>query len=179
MQAIEGRFGRMPRIKSFPPLSAPDAEILILGTMPGEASLKAGQYYGHPRNQFWRIICSITAIDEKSSYRERCSALIRQRLALWDVVAECEREGSLDSSIISERPNEIEIFLTGHNRISRVVFNGGPAFRLFRKHFPAVFRSRRYQYSVLHSTSPACARYTYEEKLRCWREALIGNAWKR
>jgi TDG/mug DNA glycosylase family protein len=165
----------MSRIQSFPPLSAPDAEILILGTMPGAASLRAGQYYGHPRNQFWRIICSIAAIDGQSSYEDRCSALIRHRFALWDVVAECEREGSLDSNIVSERPNEIDLFLSIHEGISKIVFNGGPASRLFRKHFPTLFRNGRYQYSVLHSTSPACARYTYEEKLQCWMSALPGS----
>ncbi|MGV8122044.1 MAG: DNA-deoxyinosine glycosylase [Candidatus Xenobiia bacterium LiM19] len=163
----------LTRIYSFPPLAAPDAEILILGTMPGEASLRISEYYGHPRNQFWKILCSILDIDWQSPYPDRCEALIRRRLALWDVVADCERHGSLDSNIVSEKPNEIELFLSTHRPISRIVFNGGPAQKLFRRHFPTLYGSGCYTYHMLHSTSPACARYTYDEKLICWQKALL------
>jgi double-stranded uracil-DNA glycosylase len=161
------------RIHSFAPLSADDAETLILGTMPSEASLKHREYYGHPRNQFWRIISSILGMDWHMPYHDRCQALIRHRLALWDVVAHCERQGSLDSNILNEMPNALDDFLGSHTMIKRIVFNGGPAQKLFRRHFPGLM-SGPFDFHVLYSTSPACARYSFDEKLRCWKAALQG-----
>ncbi len=143
--------------------------------MPSEASLKIRQYYGHPRNQFWKILCSILEIDWKIPYPERCETLIHGRLALWDVVADCERQGSLDTNILSEKPNTIDLFLDTHRSISRIVFNGGPACRLFRRHFPTLYVNESYNYRILPSTSPACARYTFDVKLSCWRNALLGT----
>ncbi|MDQ7823996.1 MAG: DNA-deoxyinosine glycosylase [Candidatus Eremiobacteraeota bacterium] len=163
----------MTRIVSFPPVCGPRARTLILGTMPGEASLRIREYYGHPRNQFWQIIGSIAGFDYRIPYEERLKALVREHLALWDVVAECRREGSLDSAIKDEQPNGIRDFLAERPLIKKILFNGGPAQRLFRRHFNDILCSEDYCSVVMPSTSPACARYTFEEKLERWRRALL------
>ncbi|HPV23953.1 MAG TPA: DNA-deoxyinosine glycosylase, partial [Casimicrobium sp.] len=87
------------RITSFPPLIAPNATRLILGSMPGVASLAAAQYYAHPQNAFWRIMGAVAGFDAALSFDERVAELARAGVALWDVLAACERSGSLDSAI--------------------------------------------------------------------------------
>jgi double-stranded uracil-DNA glycosylase len=162
----------MTSLFSFPPLSDPHARILILGTMPGEASLKIHQYYGHRRNQFWPIMASILGFDPLLSYQQRVQALVNGGLALWDIVAECERQGSLDSAIEKEKPNKIRDLLLSHREIHTIVFNGGPAHRLFRRHFRDLADAGEYHMLIMPSTSPACARYSFDKKLALWRQAI-------
>lgn len=106
----------MPRIHSFDPIAAPDAEILILGSMPGRASLAAGQYYAHAQNAFWRIMAELLGFDATAPYAERTQALKSARIALWDVLHSCEREGSLDTNIDRETlvANDFAAFLREH-----------------------------------------------------------------
>jgi hypoxanthine-DNA glycosylase len=164
-----------PVIHGFPPIADPAARVLVLGSMPSAASLAAGQYYAHPRNQFWAIIGSICGFDPAEPYERRAAALRASGIALWDVVATCARAGSLDSGI-DERSivvNRFASFLQAHPRIDRVCFNGRKAeaawHRYVRDQLPG---ARELCYRLLPSTSPAHAGMTYGRKLRAWRRAL-------
>lgn len=162
----------MPRIRSFLPIADPQAETLILGSMPGAASLKAGQYYAHPQNQFWRIIAELLGLPEGTDYADRVQALGARRIALWDVLDSCVRPGSMDSAITGEAPNDFRSFFLEHRRITRVFFNGAKAEASFRKHCrPVMVEFPRLHYHRLPSTSPAHAGLSYSRKLMLWREA--------
>jgi hypoxanthine-DNA glycosylase len=154
--------------KSFPPLVAPGARVLILGSMPGAASLKKKQYYAHPQNQFWRLLGEV--LGEKlaeASYEARFEILAKRKIALWDVLAECSREGSLDADISDEEPNRIAELLR-ETGIKSVFLNGGKAQAAFKQFIedgmPSGVSVRR-----LPSSSPAHAGLTYAEKLDVWR----------
>ncbi|MGC4030050.1 MAG: DNA-deoxyinosine glycosylase [Steroidobacteraceae bacterium] len=157
---------------SFAPLGTARATRLILGTMPGRASLDAGQYYAHPRNAFWPIIEELTGLPAGNPYPARVRALEAARIALWDVLAACFREGSLDSDIDlqSARPNDFAGFLAAHPRIDVIYFNGQPARRLFERlvHPMLPEACQRLARVTLPSTSPANARHTLADKRRAW-----------
>jgi TDG/mug DNA glycosylase family protein len=152
------------------------AEIVILGTMPGKASLAAGQYYAHPRNLFWRLVADILGVHPDASYEERLVALHTARIALWDVIQYCTRELSLDSDIdkTSVVPNDFETFFANHHHIHRVCFNGKEAKRLYDKHVAARVGDLRpnLEYVQLPSTSPANAAIPYADKRAAWTNAL-------
>ena len=116
-------------VQSFAPVANRHAEVLILGSMPGRDSLAAGQYYAHPYNLFWKIMGAMLGFDFQMPYRERLRALRDSRIALWDVIQSCQREGSLDSDIRhgTITPNDFPAFLDAHARIRRVFFNGAKA----------------------------------------------------
>lgn len=150
----------MAQIHSFPPISSPQAQVLILGSMPGVTSLRLRQYYGHPQNAFWKIVGNILGFDPVLGYEQRTAALVRRKLALWDVLAACAREGSLDSSIdgSSVVPNDFTAFFAAHSDIRRVCFNGASAERMYRRHvLPQVAMHRPIELVRLPSTSPAHA----------------------
>jgi hypoxanthine-DNA glycosylase len=159
-----------PVLEGLPPIVDDRARILILGNMPSAMSLAAQQYYGNPRNGFWRITGHIFGFDSSSTYLDRTAALRRCGVAVWDVLRLCRREGSLDSAIEPDSmvANDFASFLDAYPTIDRVFFNGAAAeknfFRLAGVHRP--LRHRR-----LPSTSPAQT-MRYEDKLRAWREAL-------
>jgi TDG/mug DNA glycosylase family protein len=141
--------------------------------MPGRASLAAGQYYAHKQNAFWRIVCSLLAIDPASPYRARVRALRASRIALWDVLHSCVRPGSLDSRIELESANDFNAFFRRHAEITHVFFNGAKAEASFRRHvMPAI--ERPLHYARLPSTSPAHASAPFGRKLRAWRVILGG-----
>ena len=110
----------------FPPIAHRDAEILILGSLPGQRSLQMQQYYAHPRNAFWKLISQIYGVESSLPYTQRVNILTANRIALWDVLAAAERPGSLDSSIVqlSARTNDFAALFRAHPQISRVFFNG-------------------------------------------------------
>lgn len=161
----------MRHVQSFAPIEDADARILILGSMPGEASLQAGQYYAHPQNLFWRIMGELLGTDLASPYGQRVQALKSARIALWDVLRSCRRKGSLDSNIDHESlvPNDFAAFFLSHPQITRVFFNGAKAEQCYRKHMRPVTGIESIEYLRLPSTSPANASLSYERKLDAWR----------
>jgi len=161
----------MRHIQSFPPIETAGARILILGSMPGEASLRAGQYYAHPQNLFWRIMGELLDFDPASPYDSRVRALESAGIALWDVLRSCRRKGSLDSAIddASLVPNDLVGFLLHHPRIGQVFFNGMKAEACYRKHMRDAVVDRPIEYMRLPSTSPANASIPFGRKLEAWR----------
>lgn len=160
------------QVRSFAPVVPADARVLVLGSMPGVASLAAAQYYAHPRNAFWPILGAWCGVDPGAPYGERLAALQAAGIALWDVLAECRRAGSLDSAIElrDARPNAIASLLEAHPGIRRVLLNGGTAAGLYRRH--ALPGPPRVELLRLPSTSPAHAGMAYAEKRRLWHAAL-------
>jgi len=175
---VEPTILRLPktRIQSFLPIAAKDARILILGSMPGRRSLEARQYYAHRQNAFWRILGALLGFDPSSPYAARIRALKRARIALWDVLHSCEREGSLDASIEAEIANDFERFFRAHPRLGRVYFNGAKAEASFRRHvrpgLGRALRGRVLRFARLPSTSPAHASLPFARKLAAWRAIL-------
>jgi len=161
----------MPVIHSFAPVADAKAQLLILGSMPGVESLRAGQYYAHPRNAFWRIMGDLIGATPDLPYEKRVNRLTRSGIALWDVLAACTREGSLDAAIDEESiiANDLVSFLAQHPRITRVFFNGATAERCFVRHVQPALESGILQLQRLPSTSPAHAAMSYSEKLQAWR----------
>ena len=165
----------MNLVTSFPPLSHPSARVLVLGSMPGVASLVAHQYYAHPRNHFWPIMGNIAGFDAQAPYAERVDALTRAGFAVWDVLQSCVRPGSLDSAIQAGTrvPNDFATFFAKHPDVARVCFNGTEAQSSFVRHVLPGLSVKGVDYLRLPSTSPAHA-VPFEHKLTAWRAALVG-----
>jgi TDG/mug DNA glycosylase family protein len=163
----------LAKIRSFPPVATSEARVLILGSMPGIASLTAGQYYAHPRNAFWRIMGELIGAGPDKTYDERLRVLNIRGVALWDVLDSCVRPGSLDTNISNETPNDFANFFASHTSITHVGLNGGKAATLFKKHAaPACPASTIVK--GLPSTSPAYAAMSFESKSAEWRSFLPG-----
>ncbi len=159
----------------FPPIARPDATILILGSLPGQRSIDAGQYYAHPQNTFWKIMGSLYGID--GSYEERCARLAERKIALWDVLASSVRPGSLDASIRTDTAtaNDFAQFLMAHASIGLIAFNGQKAQQLFKKFVRMDDEDDPLQHiesRVLPSTSPAYAAMPFSGKLSAWKTAF-------
>jgi hypoxanthine-DNA glycosylase len=168
--------GLKPQLTSFPPVVGTSPHTLILGSMPGERSLREQRYYAFPQNSFWPIMATICGFPVDADYAARLAALKQAGFALWDVLQECEREGSLDSAIAAqtEIPNRIIELLDEHRTIDRICFNGRKAEESFRRHLMDKLPEKRaFTYIRLPSTSPAHASMRFAEKLELWREALM------
>ena len=152
---------------SFSPISTTDATIVILGTMPGTKSLEIQQYYGHPQNNFWRFMFEILKEEFSKDYETRKTLLIKNKIALWDVLQYCERIGSLDSAIKNEIANDFDFFLKQHPGIKTIFFNGQKAAALFKKYVP--LQNKDYNLITLPSTSPANAGKSFDLKLHEWK----------
>lgn len=161
-------------VASFPFIARPDARVLILGSMPGEASLQAGEYYAHPRNAFWPIMRELLGFAATASYGERIEALRRGGIALWDVLQSCRRAGSLDSDIEpgSMVVNDFPSFLAAHREIALVCFNGATAERTYLRHVAPERVRKGITHARLPSTSPAHAALTLADKVSAWRRTL-------
>jgi hypoxanthine-DNA glycosylase len=161
------------QVFSFLPVARADARVLILGSIPGVASLAASEYYAHPRNAFWRIMGEIAGARPELPYALRTQRLIARKIALWDVLQTCVRPGSGDAEIVEDSivPNDFRAFFESHPRIRRVCFNGTKAEQVFRRR---VLRSLVHDLEFLRlpSTSPAHASRSYRHKLAAWRAAL-------
>jgi hypoxanthine-DNA glycosylase len=143
--------------------------------MPGIASLQAGQYYAHPRNAFWPILAALLGWPGSLAYAERLARLRTARIALWDVLQSCRREGSLDAAIDegSIVPNDFGGFLLRHARITHVFFNGSKAESAFRRYVvPDLSCANPLVCERLPSTSPAHAARGFDEKLHAWRRVI-------
>ena len=151
---------------SFSPIADNDANILILGTMPGTKSLELNQYYGHNQNNFWKFMFTIFKEDFSNDYETKKALLQKNKIALWDVLQFCDRIGSLDSAIKNEIANDFETFLKKHSNIKTILFNGQKAAAFFKKY---VHLKNSYQLITLPSTSPANASKTYQSKLEEWQ----------
>jgi len=156
-------------IHSFLPIADCDCRVLILGSMPSVVSLERQQYYGHKQNFFWPMMFQLFGEPYSDDYADKQSLLLRHHIALWDVLASCQREGSLDSNITDETPNNIRALLQDSPNIQHVLLNGGKAFQSFRRYFPDLLQIMACQ--QMPSTSPA---YTMkrEEKLQRWKIIL-------
>jgi TDG/mug DNA glycosylase family protein len=162
--------------RSFPPVVDDRARVLVLGTLPGEESLRRQQYYAHPRNLFWRIVFALFDATPPLDYTERLAFVAAHEIALWDVCEMGERERSADTTIRLERPNAIDRLLDEHPLIRAVAFNGTTARRLYDRHFR---RRAHLTYLPLPSTSPAHATIDFAGKLARWvalREVLEAAA---
>ncbi|MGB2579670.1 TDG/mug DNA glycosylase family protein [Elusimicrobium simillimum] len=155
--------------KCFAPLTAPNPKILILGTMPGEDSLAMEEYYGHGRNAFWPIMFKFFGAEFSADYNVKKRLITGGGLALWDTVASCKREGSLDSDIKDIAPNDINGFIKKHPSIRQVFFNGKSAEKFYFKYNT---RLEGVEYIPLPSTSPAYAAKSFDFKLKAWSAAL-------
>ncbi len=166
----------MSFIHSFPPVIDERARTLILGSMPGKASLAAGQYYAHPRNAFWPILLELLGAPPGLDYPARLALLQMHRIALWDVLKLCTRQSSLDSDIVesSIQTQDFAALFQRYPAIERVFFNGAKAQASYLKYVaPGVNdRAPRLIYARLPSTSPAHAGLSFERKLAAWRSIL-------
>lgn len=159
-----------------PPIVGAGARALVLGSMPGEASLAAGRYYAHPQNAFWKVFGALLGAGPELDYADRVDRLVRAGVAVWDVVRSCEREGSLDSAIVrgSVVVNDFSAFVAAHPQLRLVVCNGATARSFFARYVgphqgEAVARLRVVQ---APSTSPAHASMPLRAKIAAWGEAL-------
>ena len=160
-------------LTGFPPLADQRARVLILGSMPGVASLQAQQYYGHGRNLFWDLVEQWFGVPRTAPYAERCQALLEHRIAVWDVLQNCRRAGSLDSAIRQPQANDFATFYAQHPQLRAVFFNGSAAEQLYRKLVaPTLTNAAPLQFQRLPSTSPANASQRPEQKRARWQAVL-------
>ena len=163
----------MSEIAGFAPIVSGNANVLILGTMPSEASLLRQQYYGHPRNTFWPIMSALFGSNSELCYQQRKNLLIENGIAVWDVLQSCNRLGSSDSNIklATIRTNDFTGFFAEYKDIKQVFFNGRTAENLYQKYILPTLNHRfsYLQYLCLPSTSPAYASLKLEQKIEAWK----------
>ena len=153
--------------KSFEPIIYGDSKILILGSLPGKKSLELEQYYGHARNRIWNILSYLTADDIPINYEDKLNLLRRNKIGLWDVAHSAQREGSLDSNIKNEAPNDIESLIDKYTSIKVIGFNGKKSEQMFYKYFT---EKEEINYVSLPSTSPANMAISFEDICVRWSE---------
>lgn len=163
----------MGTITGFPPIADGNAVVLILGSMPSKKSLDAQQYYAHPQNSFWPIMTRLLAAGAGLDYEQKKALLLKNRIALWDVLDSCQRNGSLDSSIenASVVVNDFNGFFDAHPLINAVYFNGARAQQEYsRRVLPGLDdKFRGIACKRLPSTSPAMASLDREQKYQQWK----------
>jgi len=156
--------------RSFAPIVNQDTRILILGSLPGDASLAQQQYYAHPQNRFWHLLSELISVNLiAQDYPSRLQTLLQNHIGLWDVIAQAERRGSLDSQIKERNDNDLLALVSTLPQLHTIAFNGATAAKIGLK----ILQDKHTRYHILHlpSSSPA---YTlkYEVKLRAWRSIL-------
>ncbi len=177
------------RLSGLPPYPPPDARILVLGSFPSAESLRKREYYGFSRNHFWPLVAALFGEDAPAGYEGRLALLGRHGVALWDVIASCERTGSLDADIGHEEPNRIPELLARLPGVERIALNGSKAASSFARHFGGAKASpigapfewthdalprRRFSVARLPSTSPVPTRdyRSMDDKLPIWKAWL-------
>jgi hypoxanthine-DNA glycosylase len=157
-------------ISSFTPFVSSNTETLILGTMPGIASLEKQEYYAHPRNHFWKIIYTLfNNMPISEDFNEKIKFLELNRIGLWDVLQNCERKGSLDIHIKKQTENDFETLFKKYPSINKIIFNGKESHKYFLKKFG---QKEGITYYVMPSTSPANT-MSFENKLKIWSSCFL------
>lgn len=166
--------GHAAASSGFAPVAGANARILILGSLPGQRSIDAGQYYANPQNAFWPIMSEL--FGTSGPYEDRCQALVENRVALWDVLASSVRPGSMDAAIRMEsaQANDFAVFFEMHPDVERVFFNGKKAAQLWSRLVQPRLELAGVHRATLPSTSPAYASMSVAEKLKKWR-SIIGQ----
>ena len=161
--------------QSFPPVLGKNPKLMILGSMPGEISLECHQYYAHPRNAFWRIMGELYGFNHDCDYSRRLEYLKHNNVALWDVLQQCQRQGSLDSSIVNSTivVNDFVSLLSDNCSIKHIFFNGAKAETEFKRHAMPLLGEFIFETYRLPSTSPAMASLNFEQKLQQWQQILM------
>jgi hypoxanthine-DNA glycosylase len=156
-------------LRGFPPVAAAHTHTLILGSFPGVASLGATQYYAHPRNQFWKLLGAVLGVPllHELAYDARLERVLEHGFGIWDVLAACHREGSLDSAIRNAQPNDFASLREHAPSLRKVCFNGKTAGR-----FADVIGAAGFETLVLPSSSPANAMLSFEQKFALWKQIL-------
>ncbi|MBP3983561.1 DNA-deoxyinosine glycosylase [Pseudoxanthomonas helianthi] len=156
-------------LQSLPPRVAAGCRVLVLGSMPGAASLAQAQYYAHPRNRFWPLMSALCGFPAGLDYAQRLAALQQAGVGLWDVIGQCHRRGSLDADIVpgSEIANALPSLWRAHPDLRAIAFNGGKAAQAFARHFPQGLPDG-VDALALPSTSPANASYSFERLRIAW-----------
>jgi hypoxanthine-DNA glycosylase len=158
-----------PRLQGLAPVTGRAPRLLVLGSFPGAASLAAGQYYAHPRNQFWPLLGALWSLDLAAwPYARRLAEARRRGLAIWDVYAACRREGSLDSAIEAAEPNDLAALVRRLPSLRAIAHHGGESARAMH-----VTRALGLPVHRLPSTSPANASWSFERKLTAWRAVFV------
>ena len=157
------------RVYSFPPVVNQDTRVLVLGSMPGVKSLEQQQYYAHPRNHFWPIMFALFEQSPIVAYEQRIAWLLSKGVGLWDVMASCSRQGSLDSNIRAENVNDFGALFASYSQIERLYFNGTKAYDTFCK-YKVMQRYPNLTMNKLPSTSPIPGRnrQNLAEKIAAW-----------
>ncbi|MGV3728792.1 DNA-deoxyinosine glycosylase [Hydrogenophaga sp.] len=158
----------MSTLQGLPPVLSANTRVLVLGSFPGVASLRAQQYYGHPQNHFWKILGALWALPLPAMpYAERVEALQAHGLGVWDVYGACEREGSLDADIRNAELNDFSVVRWHCPKLGAIAHNGTESFR--HAHHTEKLGVPVYK---LPSTSPANASWSFDRKLAAWAEVL-------
>lgn len=156
----------MIRKRGFEPIVNEHIRLLVLGSLPGDASLAQSQYYGHRQNRFWQLMSEVIDVDlPPLDYPGRLEALLKNGVGLWDVIAEAQRDGSLDTNIRDQANNDLVGLLFDLPHLTTIAFNGGTAARLGLKALQE--HASRYRIVKLPSSSPAHT-LPYSEKLSSW-----------
>jgi double-stranded uracil-DNA glycosylase len=163
-----------PRLQGLAAVSSTQAQVLILGSMPGAISLQQQQYYAHPRNSFWPIMANLAGFSLDLTYPQRLSALQHAGIALWDVIGFCQRQGSLDSAIRHEQVNDFGTFFAHQPQLQVIAFNGAKAAQSFKRHvLPLQIVPTKMALITLPSTSPAHAAMSVQQKLGQWQQLKV------
>jgi len=158
-----------------PPRADDQSEVLILGTFPGKESLDSEEYYRNPTNQFWSIIFHVIDKDDPGGYEKRIESLLESHIALWDILKECERDGSADSAIKlnSQKPNDICLFVESKPSIKMICFNGTRPWKLFKKLLDGTCVEVLIDIcETVPSSSAANTHNSLEDKKRKWKTAI-------
>lgn len=159
------------QLNGLAPLAGPNVRVLVLGSMPGAVSLTQQQYYAHPRNAFWPLMAQLLGFSASLPYDQRVKALYSAGVALWDVIASCQRQGSLDSAIRNEQLNDFDSFFARQPDLRLIAFNGTKAWHSFKRNvLPLGILPADIELLCLPSTSPAHASLSIEEKWLQWQK---------
>ena len=159
-------------LQGLAPLYSATTRLLVLGSFPSVASLQKQQYYGHAQNHFWKICANLLSPEPETvmslDYALRCDWLMAQGIGVWDVYASCERQGSLDSNIRNALPNKLSFLPAACPQLQAIAHNGGESFKHAK-----LTQILGVPVFLLPSSSPANAAWSFDRKLKSWREVFI------